>query len=253
MSNKKKRNEQRNDKKKKAIANYNNFFAHRTKVASITQALNYALGKFYVIGDNYHAPMTFGLCELGKRLKGDDLKTAYEEAMKFLLDKPNTWVIAVYHFFNIDGMVEVIPVKCTVPEFTLGIACDLVPALIEETKSGLFETEEYKELMEYYTHSGYYINYGNDLNFDKMDQDLITAFFTVSKDLEKSSNEIPEVTGYKVLDSLLKDPSDVTGSSESVSLMSTMVELTEELLEGFGLNKGHQDNEIEEMFSGVMV
>lgn len=245
MSNKKKRNEAKNQKKKQAIANHKQFYAHRAKVTHITQSLNHALGKFYIIGDKNHLPMTFGLCELKNRLKGDDLKIGLEEAMKFLLDTPNTWVIAIYHFFDVDGIVEVIPVTCTVSEFTLGIACDLVPALIEESKVCILEKEEYKELECYYSHHAYYINYGNDLNFDKMDGDLINAMFTVSKDLQKTSESVPVVNGYKVLDNILKDPSEVTGSSESVPLCSNMVELTEEILNSFEMKY----TDIDEMFS----
>lgn len=245
MSNKKKRNEAKNQKKKQAIANHKQFYAHRAKVTHITQSLNHALGKFYIIGDKNHLPMTFGLCELKARLKGDDLKIGLEEAMKFLLDTPNTWVIAIYHFFDVDGIVEVIPVTCTVPEFTLGIACDLVPALIEETKVCILEKEKYKDLECYYSHHAYYINYGNDLNFDKMDGDLINAMFTVSKDLQMTSESVPVVNGYKVLDNILKDPSEVTGSSESVPLCSNMVELTEEILNSFEM----KSTDIDEMFS----
>lgn len=245
MSNKKKRNEAKNQKKKQAIANHKQFYAHRAKVTHITQSLNHALGKFYIIGDKNHLPMTFGLCELKNRLKGDDLKIGLEEAMKFLLDTPNTWVIAIYHFFDIDGIVEVVPVTCTVPEFTLGIACDLVPALIEETKVCILEKEEYKDLECYYSHHAYYINYGDDLNFDKMDGDLINAMFTVSKDLQMTSENVPVVNGYKVLDNILKDPSEVTGSSESVPLCSNMVELTEEIVNSFEMNS----TDIDEMFS----
>ena len=245
MSNKKKRNEAKNQKKKQAIANHKQFFAHRAKVTHITQSLNHALGKFYVIGDKNHLPMTFGLCDLKNRLKGEDLKIGLEEAMKFLLDTPNTWVIAIYHFFDIDGIVEVVPVTCTVPEFTLGIACDLVPALIEETKVCILEKEEYKDLECYYSHHAYYINYGTDLNFDKMDGDLINAMFTVSKDLQMTSENVPVVNGYKVLDNILKDPSEVTGSSESVPLCSNMVELTEEIVNSFEMTS----TDIDEMFS----
>ena len=245
MSNKKKRNEAKNQKKKQAIANHKQFYAHRAKVAHITQSLNNALGKFYIIGDKNHLPMTFGLCDLKNRLKGEDLKIGLEEAMKFLLDTPNTWVIAIYHFFDIDGIVEVVPVTCTVPEFTLGIACDLVPALIEETKVCILEKEEYKDLECYYSHHAYYINYGDDLNFDKMDGDLINAMFTVSKDLQMTSENVPVVNGYKVLDNILKDPSEVTGSSESVPLCSNMVELTEEIVNSFEMTS----TDIDEMFS----
>lgn len=245
MSNKKKRNEAKNQKKKQAIANHKQFFAHRAKVTHITQSLNHALGKFYIIGDKNHLPMTFGVCELKNRLKGEDLKIGLEEAMKFLLDTPNTWVIAIYHFFDIDGIVEVIPVTCTVPEFTLGIACDLVPALIEETKACILEKEEYKDLESYYSHHAYYINYGDDLNFDKMDGDLINAMFTVSNDLQKTSDIVPVVNGYKVLDNILKDPGEVAGGSESVPLCSNMVELTEEVLNSFGMTS----TDIDEMFS----
>lgn len=244
MSNKKKRNEAKNQKKKQAIANHKQFYAHRAKVAHITQSLNNALGKFYIIGDKNHLPMTFGLCDLKNRLKGEDLKIGLEEAMKFLLDTPNTWVIAIYHFFDIDGIVEVVPVTCTVPEFTLGIACDLVPALIEETKVCILEKEEYKDLECYYSHHAYYINYGDDLNFDKMDGDLINAMFTVSKDLQMTSENVPVVNGYKVLDNILKDPSEVTGSSESVPLCSNMVELTEEILNSLEM----ESTDIDEMF-----
>ena len=244
MSNKKKRNETKNQKKKQAIANHKEFFTHRAKVAHITQSLNHALGKFYIIGDKNHLPMTFGLCDLKNRLKGEDLKIGLEEAMKFLLDTPNTWVIAIYHFFDIDGIVEVVPVTCTVPEFTLGIACDLVPALIEETKVCILEKEEYKDLECYYSHHAYYINYGDDLNFDKMDGDLINAMFTVSKDLQMTSENVPMVNGYKVLDNILKDPSEVTGSSESVPLCSNMVVLTEEILNSFEM----KSTDIDEMF-----
>ena len=248
MSNKKKRNEAKNQKKKQAIANHKQFYAHRAKVTHITQSLNHALGKFYIIGDKNHLPMTFGLCELKVRLKGDDLKIGLEEAMKFLLDTPNTWVIAIYHFFDVDGIVEVIPVTCTVPEFTLGIACDLVPALIEETKVCILEKEKYKDLECYYSHHAYYINYGNDLNFDKMDGDLINAMFTVSKDLQMTSENTPVVNGYKVLDNILKDPSEVTGSSESVPLCSNMVELTEEIVNSFEM----KSTDIDEMFSELL-
>lgn len=245
MSNKKKRNEAKNQKKKQAIANHKQFYTHRAKVAHITQSLNNALGKFYIIGDKNHLPMTFGLWDLKNRLKGDDLKIGLEEAMKFLLDTPNTWVIAIYHFFDIDGIVEVVPVTCTVPEFTLGIACDLVPALIEETKVCILEKEKYKDLECYYSHHAYYINYGDDLNFDKMDGDLINAMFTVSKDLQMTSENVPVVNGYKVLDNILKDPSEVTGSSESVPLCSNMVELTEEILNSLEM----KSTDIDEMFS----
>jgi hypothetical protein len=66
-----------------------------------------------------------------------------------------------------------------------------------------------------------------------MDGDLINAMFTVSNDLQKTSDIVPVVNGYKVLDNILKDPSEVTGSSESVPLCSNMVELTEEILNSF--------------------
>jgi hypothetical protein len=67
-----------------------------------------------------------------------------------------------------------------------------------------------------------------------------------------TSKSVPEVNGYKVLDNILKDPSEVTGSSESVPLCSNMVELTEELLNSFVLNKEESVEELDELFSGIM-
>ncbi|QDH47112.1 hypothetical protein PQC06_gp066 [Aeromonas phage LAh10] len=197
--------------------------SHVYKVKNITKYLNQALGAFYVVGDLYHDPMTFGMDVLTKNLSGDMLKTAQGQMLEFLFKEHRTWHIEVFHFFDFDGIVECVPVKGAFPEMTLGVIADLTTAFIEESRTVLFELPEYEGMEGHYKHFGYYLNYGDDIDFDHMDPLITEAFFKVSRDL--TVNKAPaSISGKHLIDCMTKTPDQIAGS-EGVELTTDMIDI----------------------------
>lgn len=200
---------------------------HVRTVNDITKFLNQALGAFYVVGDIYHDPMTFGLDSLTKNLYGDNLKTAWRELLEFLFVKPNTWQLEVFHFFDFDGIIEVVPVRGAFPEMTLGVMADLTTAFVTETREVLFE-DEFKGMEDKYVHFAYYLNWGDNIDFDHMDPLVTEAFFKVSRDL--SVKKTPSsISGKHLIDCMVKSP-DQIADSVGIELTTDMIEITPKLI-----------------------
>lgn len=201
---------------------------HTFMVNNITKYLNQCLGSFYVVGDLYHDPMSFGLDVLTKNLYGDSLQTAQRQMLSFLFEQPNVWNLEVFHFFDDDGIVECVPVKGTFEDMTLGIMADLTTAFIEETREVLFEMPEYECRKDKYSHFGYYINWGTDIDYDHMDPLITEAFFKISRDLSVKKKPA-SISGKRLIDCMVKTPAQLT-DSEGILLTTDMIEVTEKLI-----------------------
>lgn len=183
---------------------------HVKKVKDVTKYLNRALGAFYIVGDQYHDPMTFGMDELLNNLSGDALTEGVRQYVDYLFGQNRTWQLEVFHFLDFDGIIECIPMKGEFSEMTLGIMGDIVDVFVKETKDSIFESPEYTGKEDCYKHYGYYLNWGDDIEFSHMEPLIIDAFFKVSRDLSLLKESI-SVNGKKIIDSITIKPIDVVG------------------------------------------
>ena len=145
---------------------------HRNRTSSIKYAVNQALGKFYIVGDQAHMPVSFGFSEINMRLKGADVIIGRGLFNSFLFEEHNDWVITVYHFFNHDGVINVVPVSATIEKTTCPMAGDFIIAIANESKQVLLSSEEYIDLHDDYMGYGYYMTWFNDLgvNLDSLEK-----------------------------------------------------------------------------------
>lgn len=201
---------------------------HLFMVNSVTKYLNQCLGSLYVVGDLYHDPMTFGMDTLKNNLSGHALQIAQKQLLEFLFETRNTWNLEVFHFFEDDGVVECVPVKGTFDGMTLGLMADLTTAFIEETRNVLFELPEFEYRKDKYVHFGYYINWGDNIDFDHMDPLITEAFFKVSRDLSVRKQPA-HISGKRLIDCMVKTPAELT-DSVGKELTTDMIELTDELI-----------------------
>lgn len=214
--------------------NVSNGLAEQQISAHVHQVLNKVIGSFYVVGDMYHDPICFGPSDIDKELPGIGNKSCWKELVRFLFADHRIWQVAVYHFLDIDGIVQVIPMSMQVDDSTLGVVADMVTPFAEEGKKILFEMEEYKGLERYYTNYSYYINWGDDIDFDAMDRILPEAFFKVTRDLTAIGSKKAVINGKNLIDNLHKLPHVNAGTVEGEELTTNMVEVTDELLKETG-------------------
>ncbi|MBQ5153826.1 hypothetical protein EGM85_11255, partial [Macrococcus caseolyticus] len=167
--------------------------AVRRKSQHITNVLNTALHKFYILGDMNHNPMSFHISDIKMHLRGFDCEIALQEACKFLYGEKKTWVFAVYHFFKVDGELVVIPSEMKIEDTDLREVADSAQEYIADLKASVIDSDD-GLTEENYIFYGYYINYGTDLRMDLMEDDIIAAYLKVNNDLVDVKDEIVECT-----------------------------------------------------------
>jgi len=193
----------------------------RKKQQHISAVLNTAMHKFYLMGDMNHDPMSFHISDLNLYLKGIDLRIALQEMTKFFYAERREWVFAVYHFFRIDGKLEVVPTIMTISDSLLNEVGDCAEEYIDQLKASVIDPDNgFTE--ENYVFYGYYINYGDNLRMDLMEEDIIAAFLKVNKDLTDIKPERVPCTADKILFAIAKEKFSAVNSE---SLKSHMVEI----------------------------
>lgn len=175
----------------------------RTSV-NVSTILNRVLNKWYVIGDMNHDPKSFHTGELNVFLKGRDLVVALQEMAKFFYDRRQEWVFAVYHFFKVDGKIEVVPSVMRIQNTTLNEMADQAEDNIRQLKESVIDVED-DHTEENYIFYGYYLNFGGDIRLDLMEEKIIESLYKVNNDLESIRPEIVPCTAEKVLRSIVGD------------------------------------------------
>lgn len=194
----------------------------RTRTKHIQNVLNNAINKFYMIGDMNHDPMSFHVSDIKMQLKGGDLGIALSELTKFFYGEKRHWAIGIYHFFNIEDKLEVVPTIVKLDEVDLREVAEVVDVNVKLAKEAILDPEEgFTE--ENHIFYGYYINYGNNLSWDAMEADIIKAFMKVNQDFENIKPEICECTAEKVLQAIAGEKFSVADSNR---LKTSMVEET---------------------------
>lgn len=209
--------------------------------ANVHRVLNKVIGAFYVVGDMYHNPICFGPSDINDDLPDLGNKSCWKELVHFLFGQPRVWQIAVYHFLEFDGIVQVVPMRMIVDDITLGLVADMVTPFANHGKTMLFEMEEYKGLEQHYVNYSYYINWGNDIDFDVMDEVLPPAFFKVTRDLSAVGTKLAVINGKNLIDNLHKSPHVNAGVAAGVELTTDMVEITEEFLKELGDGRAEKE------------
>lgn len=194
----------------------------RTKSKHISNVLNTAMHKFYIMGDMNHDPMSFHISDIKANLKGIDLEIALGEVCKFLYGEKRDWVFAVYHFFNIDGKIEVIPSIMKVGETDLREVADAAEVNIKLLKDSILDPDEGLSA-ENYMFYGYYINYGDNLRMDLMENDIISAFMKVNNDFENISTEVVECNAEKVLRAIAGEKFSIINSQALTTSMQEVL------------------------------
>lgn len=178
----------------------------------IAAVLNHVMDKFYIMGDMNHSPTSFHTSGLNLHLKGMDLVIALQEMMKFLYGERKQWTFAVYHFFKIDGKIEVIPSLMRIDDSLLNEVADNAEDNIKLLKDSVMDEEE-GLTEENYIFYGYYINYGEHLRMDLMEQDIITALMKVNGDLVSVNPEVETCTAEKILRSISNEKFSLVNSN----------------------------------------
>lgn len=184
----------------------------RSRVSHIGAVLNTAVNKFYMVGDMNHGPQSFHLSDIKMNLKPDDARIALGEMCEFFYGQPRTWALGVYHFFNIDGKIEVIPTVLKMEDILLNEFADQVDEQIETVKQAILDPEEgYTE--ESHIFYGYYINYGDNLSWDAMEGEIIGALMKVNNDLQDINPEVVPCNAEKVLFAIAGEKFSITNSN----------------------------------------
>lgn len=192
----------------------------RTRSKHIAAVLNTAVHKFYIMGDMNHDPMSFHINDIKMHLKGIDIKIALEEVVKFFYKEPREWVFAVYHFFEVDGKIQVVPTIMKLQDVLLNEVGDAAEENIKTLKDSIIGTEDVLT-EENYIFYGYYINYGDNLRMDLMEDDIIKALLKVNKDLTEIKPEVQTCTADKILFAIAGEKFSMANSS---ALQTEMVE-----------------------------
>lgn len=164
----------------------------------IKAVLDSVINKFYIIGDMNHDPMSFHTSQVNMMLKGTALKIGLQELTKFLYSERRKWIFAVYHFFKVDGRMEVIPSIMRIEDALLNEVADAAEENIQLLKSSIIGSDD-GLTEENYVFYGYYINYEDGLRMDLMENDIISSLFKVNKDFEEIKPEICTCTAEKIL------------------------------------------------------
>ncbi|QZA70659.1 hypothetical protein AH04_184 [Erwinia phage AH04] len=164
----------------------------------VAAALNSAINKFYIIGDMNHDPMSFHTSQVNMTLKGLALKIGLQEMTKFFYKERRNWMFAVYHFFKVDGKMEVVPSIMRIEDALLNEVADAAEENIQLLKDSIIGTDE-GLTEENYVFYGYYINYEDGLRMDLMEDDIINSLFKVNNDFEEIKPEVRTCTAEKVL------------------------------------------------------
>lgn len=192
----------------------------RARVKHVQTVLNKAINKFYMIGDMNHAPASFHLSDVQLHLKPTDAAIAYQELAKFLYGEKRPWGVGIYHFFEIDGAVEVVPAVIKMDDTDLREVADSVEQHIADTKAAILDPENgFTE--ESHIFYGYYINYGDNLSWDAMEGEIIEALMKVNNDLEDIKPEVVTCDSEKVLMALRNEKFSI---SDTLSLTTNMQE-----------------------------
>lgn len=195
----------------------------RKKAVHVTDMLNRAMHRFYMMGDMNHDPMSFHISDLDFHLKGADRLLALQEVCKFLYNERRTWILAVYHFFKIDDKLDVVPTVITLGESLLNEVADSVEEYIAATKEAVIDPSD-GHTEENHIFYGYYINYGDNLLLSEMEQDIISALMKVNKDLTDVKPEVCECNAEKVLRAIAGEKFSLVNSN---ALTTKMVETVE--------------------------
>lgn len=192
----------------------------RKKAVHVTNVLNRAMHKFYMMGDMNHDPMSFHIADLKLHLKGADRDLALQEVCKFLYGERRTWILAVYHFFKIDDKLDVVPTVITLGESLLNEVADSVEEYIAATKEAVMDPSD-GHTEENHIFYGYYINYGDNLLLSEMEQDIISALMKVNKDFADVKPEVCKCDAEKVLRAIAGEKFSLVNSK---ALSTEMVE-----------------------------
>lgn len=192
----------------------------RNKAVHITNVLNRAMHNFYMMGDMNHDPMSFHVGDVKLHLKGADRNLGLQEVCNFLYGERRTWVLGVYHFFNIDDKMDVVPTIITLSDSLLNEVADSVEEYIAASKEAVLDPED-GHTEENHIFYGYYINYGDNLRMDLMEQDIVSAFMKVNNDFENVKPEVCECSAEKVLRAIAGEKFSIAGSN---TLKTNLVE-----------------------------
>lgn len=128
--------------------------------------------------------------------------------------------MGIYHFFEIDGAVEVVPAVIKMDNTDLREVADSVEQHIADTKAAILDPENgFTE--ESHIFYGYYINYGDNLSWDAMEGEIIEALMKVNNDLEDIKPEVVTCDSEKVLTALRNEKFSI---SDTLSLSTNMQE-----------------------------
>ena len=192
----------------------------RDKSKHISAVLNAAMHKFYVMGDMNHSPASFHISEINSRLKGMDLKIALQQVTQFLYSERKLWHFAVFHFFDVDGKLEVIPTNMKIENTLLNEVGDDAEENIRLLKESIIDSEP-GLTEENYIFYGYYINYGSDLLMSAMEEDIIAAFLKVNNDFTDIKPNVVTCTAEKILRAIANEKFSLVNSK---ALSTNMVE-----------------------------
>lgn len=186
--------------------------ANRSNV--IKHAVNQAVGKFYVVGDQAHMPISFGIADLALRLRNPDLNLAKKLCFEFLFEESNSWVITIYHFFNHDGVINVVPVVGTVEQTTCQEAANIIIPLARESKAEILSTEPLLGFDDDYIGYGYYMTWFNELgvNLDNLDDQLIPSLMKVNKDFQTKIEKEVFFTGEDLVKQIKEEKFSISDS-----------------------------------------
>jgi hypothetical protein len=140
---------------------------------------------------------------------------------KFFYGQRKQWTFAVYHFFKVNGKIEVAPTIMRIEDTLLNEVADAAEKNIQILKESILDTED-GLTEENYIFYGYYINYGESLRMDLMETDIISALMKVNNDLQDISPEIVTCNAEKVLRAIAGEKFSIVNSN---SLSTEMVEV----------------------------
>lgn len=190
----------------------------------VSAVLSDTMSKFYVMGDMSHDPMSFHTSRVNMHLKGAALAAGLKGMTNFLYGQRRLWQLAIFHFFIVDGKFEVVPAVIKFDDSLLNEVGDLTEECIQRTKEAVVQSEQGLRAEDHCFY-GYYINHGEDLRLDLMEEDIIDILFKVNHDLQVIPAKVRECTAEKILRSIAGEKFSLINSG---SLKTNMVEEKED-------------------------
>ena len=196
------------------------------KVQRISDIISKTLDKMFIFGDKDHEPVSVHLSDFMNMLDSDDSLVVGKILTNFMFGELHDWTVFIYHYFQNNDFIEVVPVVIELNATTLNKIGDTITELCNKSKEELFKDPEKAGYEDKYKTYSYDIHWGTGFDLDVMNCNYPDNFLKISQDLSfvKVDHEV-KVTGDMIIKQIVNDKSNLknplpSSESEFISMES---------------------------------